>query len=131
MIEDSHHGDKPLAFHWRALDERWINALDLPPARNRAYARARASIVLEALITARVQPGKWISYSRRKEWYSGGRRYRRTDYSFSTVPDVVDELECLRWLEHDRAPPGGRGWQSRFRATPGLVVTVAIPVVVH
>src|SRR3954465_4151536 len=131
MIEDSHYGDKPLVFHWRALDEGWINALDLPPARNRAYVRARASIVLEALIPARVQPGKWISYSRRKEWYSSGRRYRRTDYSFSTVPDVVNELECLHLLEHDRAPPGRLGRQSRFRATPALVAAVAVPVVVH
>ena len=31
MADDDRHGDKPLAFHWCALDEGWIDALGLPP----------------------------------------------------------------------------------------------------
>jgi hypothetical protein len=111
MIDDNSPNDKPLAFHWRSMDEGWIDALALPPAPSKAYAQARASIVLEALITERVEPGRWISYSRSKGWYAHGQRYRGTCYTFSTVPRAVDELEQLGLIEHDRAPVGRLGWQ--------------------
>jgi hypothetical protein len=131
MIDGSSSNDKPLAFHWHAIDEGWIDVLGLSPAPSKAYAQARASIVLEALITERSEPGRWISYSRSKGWYAHGQRYRGTCYTFSTVPRAVDELERLGLIEHDRAPVGRLGWQSRFRATPALIRAVAIPVVVY
>ena len=116
MIDDNWSNDKPLAFHWRAIDEGWIDALHLPPAPSNAYAQARASIVPEALITERCGPGCWISYSRRKGWYASGRCYRDTYYSFSTVPRAVVELARLGLVEHDRAPVGRR-WIPERRAT--------------
>jgi hypothetical protein len=131
MIDGSSSNDEPLAFHWHAIDEGWIDVLGLPPALSKAYAQARASIVLEALITERLEPERWISYSRSKGWYAHGQRYRGTCYTFSTVPRAVDELERLGLIEHDRAPVGRLGWQSRFRATPALIRAVAIPVVVY
>src|SRR5215217_2991659 len=131
MIDDGSSIDKPLAFHWRALDEGWIDALALPKARSRAYEQARASILLETMITARSAPEAWISYSRRKNWYSTGQRYRSTAYGFSTVPKAVDELEKLDLLEHDRAEPGRFGWQSSFRATPPLIQAAALPGTVY
>jgi hypothetical protein len=131
MIDDSSPNDKPLAFHWRSMDESWIDELHLPTASSKAYVRARASIVLKARITARFEPDRWISYSRRKPWYSTRKRYRSTDYSFSTVPPAVDELERLGLIEHDRAPRGRLGLQSRFRAAPALIEAVALPVLLY
>jgi hypothetical protein len=131
MIDDDSPNDKPLAFHWRSMDESWIDELHLSAASSKAYVRARASIVLEARITARFEPDRWISYSRRKPWYSNGKRYRSTEYSFSTVPPAVDELEKLGLIEHDRAHPGRIGLQSRFRATPVLTRAVALPPVLY
>src|SRR5215207_10050139 len=131
MIDDDSPSDKPLDFHWRSMDESWIDELHLPAASSKAYVRARASIVLEAMITERSELGRWISYSRRKPWYSTGKRYRSTDYSFSTVPPAVDELEKLGLIEHDRAPAGRLGLQSRCRAAPALIEAVAPPAVLY
>jgi hypothetical protein len=131
MIDDGSSTDKPLAFHWRAMDEGWIDALALPAAQSRAYEQARASILLEAMITARSAPESWISYSRCRNWYSQGQRYRSTAYRFSTVPKAMDELERLGLLEHDRARPGRFGRQSSFRAVPALVQVVALPAVLY
>jgi hypothetical protein len=123
--------DRPLCFHWKAADSDWIKSLGLPLFRNRKHAEATESILLEALIANLVAPGQWISYSRRKEWWSNGTRYRGTAYSYATVPPTVDELSASGLLEHDRKPPGNLGWQSRFRATPKLLQTVKIPTVIY
>jgi hypothetical protein len=123
--------DRPLCFHWRAVDDDWVTSLDLPAPRSRRHAEARASVLVEALIANLVSPGQWISYSRRKEWWSTGRRYRGSSYSYATVPAAVDKLTALGWLEHDRKPPGNLGWQSRFRATPKLRQRARIPIVIY
>jgi hypothetical protein len=123
--------DRPLCFHWKAVDIDWIKSLDLPIPRNVKHAEARASILLEALIANRVAPGQWVSYSRRKEWWSNGTRYRGTSYSYATVLPAVDELAAVGLLDHDRKPSGNLGWQSRFRATPTLQETVKIPTVIY
>jgi hypothetical protein len=131
MINHATAADKPLWFHWRAHDEDWTDALDLPPPANRNHARARSSILLEARITASTEPERWISYSRRKGWYAHGRRYRSPAHAFATVPPAVDELVWLGLLEHDKAPAGRLGRQSRFRAAPALRAAVAPPPAVH
>jgi hypothetical protein len=124
--------DRSLCFHWKAVDNAdWIKSLDLPIPRNVKHAEARASILLEALIANRVAPGQWVSYSRRKEWWSAGTRYRGTSYTYATVLPAVDELAALGLLEHDRKPPGNLGWQSRFRATEILQETAKIPTVIY
>jgi len=123
--------DRPLCFHWKAVDDDWIRSHNLPPPRNRKYAEARASVLLEALIANRVAPAQWISYSRRKEWWSSGTRYRGSSYTYATVPAAVEELAALGLLEHDRKPPGNLGWQSRFRATPKLLQAIRIPTVIY
>ena len=123
--------DRPLCFHWKAVDIDWIKSLDLPLPRNFKHAEARASVLLEALITNLVAPGQWVSYSRRKEWWSNGTRYRGTSYSYATVLPAVDELAALGVLEHDRKPSGNLGWQSRFRATELLQERAKIPTVIY
>jgi hypothetical protein len=123
--------DRPLCFHWKAVDNNWVKSLDLPLSRNLKHAEARASVLLEALIANRVAPGQWVSYSRRKEWWSTGTHYRGASYSYATVLPAVDELAAMGLFEHDRKPPANLGWQSRFRATVILRETVAIPTVIY
>ncbi len=120
--------DRPLSFHWRCLDDRWLHGLNLPPTASAAAERARASILIEAVVTGRAEPDRWISYSRRKAFYAGRGRYRGIDYAYSTVPPVIDQLASLGLLENDKKPPGNFGWQSRFRATPTLLESVMSPL---
>jgi hypothetical protein len=110
--------DRPISLHWRAETEV-IRSLPIPASSDRHEIAARSSILTEAVLAAEAG-GRWVSYSRHKPHYSGQRRYRGPAYSFTTVPPTVDALESAGLLEHDRAPPGRRGWQSRFKATPHL-----------
>ena len=64
----------------------WTKEFDLP-SKSKSYSRARDSILLDAIVTARTEPGRWISYSRRKPWYAQGHRYRTTDYTFADEND--------------------------------------------
>lgn len=120
--------DKPLSFHWRARNQKWIQELGLPPAPSERHDKTRASILVETCRLGRVQRDRMISYSRRKSFYAGQQRYRGTEYAYSTVPWAVDHLESLGLLEHARAKPGWRGWQSAFKATPMLIEAVSIPM---
>ena len=123
--------DLALHFHWKAIHNDWIKSLNLSPLHNRKCGEARASVLLDALISSRATPGQWISYSRRKEWWSTGRRYRNTAYTYATVIPAIDNLSRQGLLEHDRKRPGNLGWQSRFRATPLLQGALEIPPVIY
>jgi len=120
--------DKPLSFHWETLDDTWLDALGLPPARSDKEGRARNAILTEAVIVGRAEPDKYISYSRARDFYAGKRRYHGTAYTYRTVPPIIDNLAAEGLLEHDKKRPGNRGWQSRFRATPALLATLTKPL---
>jgi len=120
--------DKPLSFHWKPLDDTWLDALGLPPARSNKERRARNAIITEAVTVGRAEPDRWISYSRRKAFYAGKQRYYGVDYAYSTVLAIIDALAAEGLLEHDKKRPGSRGWQSRFRATPALLATIEKPL---
>ena len=111
--------DQPLRFEWQAPHEL-IVALCMPSARNAAHAATRRMIVAEALLAAATNQG--VSYSRRRSFYSG-RRYRKIEYTCSTVLAAVDDLAREGWLFEQRAQPSSiGGWQSSFRATPSLAL---------
>ena len=112
--------DQALSFDFRLIDEDWIRSFGLPLPRNDKHAQAYGFILLQAFFLAQESTEHWISYSRRKEWYTRRQRYRHPACSFATVPDVVDGLTSLGLLEHDKAYPGRWGKQSRFRAAPAL-----------
>jgi hypothetical protein len=76
-------------------------------------------ILAEALLGA--QNGQGISYSRRKVFYSIGKRYRAPAHTYVTVVESVDELAQQGWLRGHRVIPNNRGWQSSFCATPELI----------
>src|SRR5450631_1923842 len=113
--------DRPLTFHWQASDAGWLTALDLPLLSNRRLLRAREAILLEALIAHHCGwPG--VSYSRRREFYAGQRRYHGTDFTFRTVVRTVDELAELSLLVNEIAPANSLvGRQSVFKASSKLV----------
>jgi len=120
--------DKPLSFHWKTLDDTWLDALGLPPARSDKERRARNAILTEAAIVGRAEPDRWISYSRARDFYARKRRYHGTAYTYRTVLPIIDAFAAEGLLEHDKKRPGSRGWQSRFRATPASLATVEKPL---
>jgi len=79
-----------------------------------------------ALIVAAVEAhrfGKAVSYSRSKPFYDADRQ-RHALLTYRRVTAAVDQLEADGMIVHYRQPPGCRGWQSAFEATPELVDTV-------
>lgn len=120
--------DKPLSFNWRAENYEFLDTIPTPNSLTERQRHALASIVLDAILEA-LGNGRWISYSRRKPFYSGLTRYHGTAYAYSTVPPIVDLLEANGLIEHDKANPGNLGWQSRFRATPELIQAAMLPPV--
>lgn len=119
--------DKPLAFHWRALDPAWTQQFGLPPAPSIRARRAQDAIVLDAILEA-AGAGRWISYSRRWAFYAGKRRYHGTYYTFRTVVPAIDHLTAAGVIDHEKARAGSRGWQSRFGAAPPLL-EIPLPLV--
>jgi hypothetical protein len=115
--------DRPLSCNWR-LDD---------PDRRASFGLAKGDDLAEEAILAMAMqtfwssPAAWISYSRRRQWWSGGaaRSWWGPEFTYTTVVRAVDRCAELGLLEHDRKPPGNRGWQSRFRAGPELVAAMS------
>src|SRR5262245_40551357 len=91
--------DHPLICHWRPLNPATIDVLNLPTV-NKASAATRDLIITEALVIGRADRDAWISYSRRREWYVSGRRYRPAIFRYSTVVPSVDQLAAAGLFEH-------------------------------
>lgn len=114
--------DKPLSFHWKADYSALADVLDLPACRSGRGETAMASIVFDAALTARADPGRRISYSRRKAFYAAAGRYHGTGYGYDSVVQAVDALvEAGHLVEHDKVKGGqATGWQSSFRPADHL-----------
>ncbi len=74
-----------------------------------------------ALYTEATGDNRWISYSRNRNHYTMPRRYRSPLYTFAAIVGTVDRLDAMGLVDHAKAPPGQRGWQSAMCATPELV----------
>lgn len=122
--------DKPLSFHWRAKERDFLEKVTPPKNFTKRQRRAWESVLLDSVLEG-LGEGRWLSYSRRKSFYSGLGRYQGTDYAYSTVPPVVDYLGAIGAIEHEKADPGQLGWQSRFRATSSLLGAVDLPPVTY
>lgn len=66
-----------------------------------------------------------LTYSRTNRHYQVPHRYRNPLYTWRGVVNAVDHLDSLGLIEHDRRPPGVRGWQSALAATAELRSIVA------
>lgn len=61
------------------------------------------------------------SYSRTAGHYDAPKRYRNKAYTFRKIVGAVDQLDALGLIDHDRRPPGIRGWQSRMAGREEMV----------
>jgi hypothetical protein len=108
--------DRPLSFHWRTAD--FAQMLDLPCARNQTVN----AILAEAILG--LETGQHVSYSASKAFYSNGRRYRGTSYTYRSVLDAVAvaaRAGLIRDSRQSRHRSENRGWQSSFVATDRLI----------
>jgi len=110
--------DRPLGFRHR-IDKAALMSLGLPKPKNEHREIARASILAEAILAH--DEGKAVSYSRRRQFYTGRRRYMGPAYTYSNVISAIDVLSTAGLLDEQRAKPGSREWQSTFCATPALL----------
>jgi hypothetical protein len=109
--------DLPLTFHWRTHSSA-IAALDLPACRNPRHEDARNAVLTEAKLA--YESNCWVSFSRRKAFYVGRRRYHGTSFTCGNVLAAVGDGVNAGLIEEQRARPGSRGRQSRLRPTPLL-----------
>jgi hypothetical protein len=112
--------DKPLTLNWAPTEPDAYAHLGLSDL-NPLATKARTQIIAEATAAG----SRFVSYSRFKNFYTHGQRYYRQTYSYSAILPAVDQLAAAGALEHEKVPPGHRGFQSRFRATPELLKDLA------
>jgi hypothetical protein len=110
--------DHPLSFQHR-IDPATLEALGLPKPKNQHRGIARASIIAEAIVAH--DEGKSVSYSRRRQFYPGRRRYMGAAFTYDNVVPEIEALCAAQLLCEQRAAAGTREWQSTFCATPALL----------
>jgi hypothetical protein len=98
------------------LSLRWETRPHWTVLRHEFGRDETTSAVILALVTA----GGWVSYSRHKPHYSVPRRYRSRLYTYRRIAGAAAHLDALGLIEHHRAAPNQRGWQSSMKATPEL-----------
>ncbi|MCJ2018957.1 hypothetical protein MKK84_16155 [Methylobacterium sp. E-065] len=111
--------DRPLTFNWHPRTDELLGSSVLIPTLSAAGEIARQRIIAEAVLAH--EEGRYVSYSRRKTFYTGRRRYNGVAFTYTNVILVVEDLLRQGLIEEERALPGQLGWQSRFRASPKLV----------
>ena len=113
--------DVPITFRFRS-DADAMARLALPPAADGRYADARNAVLTEAKLAADM--GRGLSYSRRRDFYTRGRRYHGDTISYRTVVGAVKDGLDAGLLVERRARPGAHRRrcrrQSCIRATPLL-----------
>jgi hypothetical protein len=112
--------DKPLTLNWAPVERDAYDCLGLP-GLGRLAMKARAQIITEVLVAG----DRSISYSRNKNFYNDSQRYYRPTYSYRAIIPAIDQLAAAGIIEHEKMPPGHRGFQSRFRAAPDLLKELA------
>ncbi|MCJ2137326.1 helix-turn-helix domain-containing protein [Methylobacterium sp. J-026] len=110
--------DRPLTFHWRPRTGETLNSSVFTSMQGTDREISRQHIIAEAMLAH--EEGRYVSYSRRKAFYTGRRRYHGTAFTYTNVLSCVEELLRQGLIEEERASPGNLGWQSRFRASTKL-----------
>ena len=108
---------------WRPIEIEELQAnLGLACGRTRDINTAMGYVLGQAIKTYRSDPGRWISYSRNKNWYHepGRQQYFPVRAPYGGMVGAVDLLAATGAIEHRKSPRGNLGQQSSFRATPDL-----------
>jgi hypothetical protein len=90
--------DRPLSFHWKTVG--LVHVFGLPTSRNAKQEATMNAILAEAILAA--EAGRRVSYSARWVFYSQGKRYRGTSFTYSTVMPAIALLDRMGWMR----PPG-------------------------
>jgi hypothetical protein len=115
--------DKPFSFRWKSKYPEKYCHLKLPLVASEKAARAQELVLINAMLEAN-GTNKWISYSRRREWYAK----QKMSFGYHVIVGAVDSLTAHGWLENEIAPSGSAvGRQSRFRAKPSLIEALTPP----
>ena len=101
------------------------NTLDLNKLTNKIKYKHHLRVVLINLFVAFAREnGSYVAYSRRKDDYKKGSRYKSIHISYKTLMNIVDLLHKHEFIEHhigfyDKVTKKGR--RSRMRATGKLM----------
>ena len=114
--------DQALSFHWAGITDAQLAAAGLQSKGGSKRQQCRRAIVAN-LICAH-HSDQWVSYARDRNAYTGRRRYEGAAYTYTHVRTVVDELDELGLIHHDRAWPGRFGLRSRMKATQALITAI-------
>ena len=115
--------DRPLGYRWRMAHLDLARALMLPPMKNKTQTDVRDLVAADIIMSARMHPGRRISYSRSDKFYKNRRQYTPEGYNRANVTAAIDLLDKLGYIvDHDRRPPGRRGTQSSFLPNPSLAM---------
>ena len=106
---DEHEHQKPISLRFES--KRWWPDF----RRELSVDQTGAAIILDICSIP-----DWSAYSRTSRHYDLPRRYRNPIYTWRKVVSQVDYLDSLGLIEHDKRPPGCRGWQSAIKATDEL-----------
>jgi len=115
--------DRPLDFHW-TTDCAALDRTGWQPTGDRLYDLCVRSILTAVALAAQAGDEGWVSFSRRKTWYTGKARYQGLPYSYVRITRAVNELRAAGLIEEIRACSGDHmrtGRQSRIRATSRLL----------
>jgi hypothetical protein len=104
--------DRPLTGRWRLEVD-----FGLGKSTGRRLKQSTASRIVygDLLVAYRVDPQRWVSYSRRKASYAALGRYRPVELTLTTVKRFIEEAVKSEIIEHQKSSPGRRGRQSRIR----------------
>lgn len=117
---------------WRCNAYDLAKRVDLPLSGSAKAIRAMITIAADAVLSARHDPMRRISYSRRNGWWHESRRYRDRDFTYYKVVPAIDALlDAGLLVEHDLQPAGRpTGIQSSYRPAPWLA-EVTLPELRH
>jgi hypothetical protein len=114
--------DHALSFHWAGITDAQLAVAGLQSKGESKRQQCRRAIIAN-LICAH-HSDQWVSYARDRSAYTGRRRYEGAAYTYTHVRTVVDELDDLGLIHHDRAWPGRFGLRSRMKATQALITAI-------
>lgn len=89
-VEPPTERDRPLTFHWRPRTDEMMKSSVFTSRQSTDREIARQHIIAEAMLA--YEEGRYVSYSRRKAFYTGRRRYHGTAFTYANVLSAVEDL---------------------------------------